>query len=68
MNHKDVARLVSLVQSLSEDPRPSGVRKLKGAERSYRIRSGDYRIVYEIQDDALIVVIVRVRHRKDVYR
>jgi mRNA interferase RelE/StbE len=52
---------------LSEDPRASGCEKLSGLER-YRVRRGIYRIVYEIRDDVLLVVVVRVGHRRDVYR
>ena len=62
-----IPRIIGCVQSLATDPRPSGVRKLKGCERSFRVRVGNYRIVYEILDDALIVFIIRIRHRKDVY-
>lgn len=63
-----IPRIIKAVKSLSIDPRPVGVRKLRGSERSFRIRSGDYRVLYEILDNALIVFIIRVRHRKDVYR
>lgn len=63
-----VPRIINVVESLATNPRPVDVRKLKGSERSFRIRIGDYRIVYEILDDSLVVFIVRVRHRKDVYR
>jgi mRNA interferase RelE/StbE len=63
-----IPRIVAAVESLSGNPRPSGVRKLQGAEHSYRIRVGEYRVVYEIVDEILLVIIVRVRHRKDVYR
>lgn len=56
------------LERLSADPRPAGVKKLSGADRTYRIRIGDYRVVYEIEDDALLVLVIRVAHRKDVYR
>jgi mRNA interferase RelE/StbE len=59
--------ILSTIESLSEDPRPSGVEKLSGQDR-YRIRQGSYRIIYEINDDDVIVVVVKVGHRKDVYR
>lgn len=63
-----ITKVVAVVADLSNDPYPSGVKKLIGSERSYRIRVGDYRIVYEIIENKLIIEIVRVRHRKDVYR
>jgi len=60
-----VPRIINLVESLATDPRPVGVRKLKGSDRSYRIRAGDYRIIYEILDDALIVFIYGGKRRLD---
>lgn len=63
-----ITRVVAAVSDLANDPRPQGVRKLVGSERSYRIRVGDYRVVYEIFEYRLVIEIVRVRHRKDVYR
>jgi len=59
---KDVAPILSCFDSLSEDPRAPGCEKLSGLER-YRVRQGAYRIIYEIQDDKLIVVVVKVAHR-----
>ena len=56
------------IDRLSSDPRPSGVVKLKGDDNIYRIRIGDYRVVYEIDDSERGVMIVRVRHRRDAYR
>ncbi len=61
-------RIISAIQALADEPRPSGCRKLTGAERDWRIRVGDYRIVYEIDDDAREVRVNRVRHRREVYR
>lgn len=63
-----ITRIIAAVTDLSNDPYPSGVKKLIGSERSYRIRIGDYRVIYEIIENKLILEIVRVRHRKDVYR
>ena len=63
----DVARLLARIQALAENPRPPGCEKLSGLPR-YRIRQGVYRIVYEIRDDVLLVLVVKVAHRKDVYR
>jgi len=64
---KDVARILKRVDALRAEPRPPGVEKLSGQEK-YRIRQGVYRILYEIQNDELIVVVVKVGHRRDVYR
>ena len=59
--------IVQRIMGLGEDPRPRGCTKLSGADK-YRLRQGRYRIVYSIQDDRLIVIVVRVAHRKDVVR
>jgi mRNA interferase RelE/StbE len=64
---KDRQRIVAAILSLADDPRPSGCRKLSGRDK-YRIRCGDYRVVYSVQDVVLVVTIVRVGHRSDVYR
>jgi mRNA interferase RelE/StbE len=61
-------RAVSAIQALAKNPRPTGSRKLAGTENDWRIRVGDYRIIYEIADVVRIVRINRVRHRRDVYR
>ncbi len=63
-----VSRIVAEVAKLADEPLPHGSEKLTGSERTYRIRVGDYRVVYELLRDAKIVEIQRVRHRKDVYR
>ena len=62
----DVKRILSSIDTLAADPRPPGCEKLSGQER-YRIRQGVYRIVYEIEDNRLIVTAVRVGHRGQVY-
>ncbi len=61
-------RTASAILALAKNPRPPGSRKLAGTENDWRIRVGDYRIVYEIADAIRIVRINRVRHRSDVYR
>ena len=61
-------RLAEAVDHLSEDPRPDGVKKLSGKEGLYRVRSGDYRIVYRIEDNRLLVLVVKIGHRREVYR
>ncbi len=63
-----VSRIVERVDELGENPFPAGVCKLRGAERTYRIRQGDYRIIYDVLADKLLVVIIRVRHRREAYR
>ncbi|MBD3809103.1 MAG: type II toxin-antitoxin system RelE/ParE family toxin [Sulfuricurvum sp.] len=60
-------RVVSHIQELGSNPRPMGCRKLSGDEK-YRIRVGDYRILYEIEDEIVMVYVVKVAHRKEVYR
>jgi mRNA interferase RelE/StbE len=67
LSKKDVARILRRFDQLAENPRGPGCEKLSGQNR-YRIRQGDYRIVYEIRDDVLVVVVVRVGHRREVYR
>jgi len=64
--NQDVKRILKLIDSLREDPRAEGCVKLSGQER-YRIRQGVYRIVYEIQNKELIVLVVKVAHRSEVY-
>jgi len=61
-------RVNERILALRDDPRPSGVRKLSGAVEGWRIRVGDYRVVYQIDDTEQVVTIVRVRHRREVYR
>jgi mRNA interferase RelE/StbE len=64
---KDVRRIMQRIRALADDPRPTGSEKLSGLER-YRIRQGAYRIIYEVQHQRLVVLIVRVGHRGEVYR
>jgi mRNA interferase RelE/StbE len=64
---KDLKRILKRIEMLGDDPRPPGCEKLTGQER-YRLRQGKYRILYSIQDDELTVWVVKVGHRKDVYR
>ena len=61
-------RLRPRIDVLASDPRPAGATKLKGSENLWRMRAGSYRIVYEVRDRTLIVLVVRVAHRREVYR
>jgi mRNA interferase RelE/StbE len=63
----DRQRIVEQIAALANDPRPLGSQKLAGRER-FRLRQGPYRIIFSIQDDELLVIVVKVGHRKDVYR
>ena len=64
---KERQRIIQRIGELAIDPRPPGSKKLSGNDK-YRVRQGSYRIVYSIEDKELIVVVVKVGHRKDVYR
>ncbi len=64
---RDLGRLVARIQRLAEDPRPPGSEKLSGHDR-YRLRQGDYRVVYAVDDERRIVEVVKIGHRREVYR
>lgn len=64
---QDVKRIMQRIRLLADDPRPAGCEKLSSRER-YRIRQGVYRIIYEVEDDRLTVLVVKVGHRRDIYR
>jgi mRNA interferase RelE/StbE len=61
-------RLVVAMRGLATDPRPPGCEKLAGVADLFRIRVGDYRIIYHIRDEALLVLVVKIGHRREVYR
>ena len=61
-------RVAAKIQQLAEDPRPDGVVKMKGTDNEYRIRIGDYRVRYEINDEDFRVFLLQCKHRRDVYR
>lgn len=65
--NNDVKKILARISNLSIDPRPPGSKKLTGEEK-YRIRQGNYRILYTIEDDIVIVTVVKVSHRRDVYQ
>ena len=62
-----VTRIVSRLENLASNPRPPGCKKLQGGDREWRIRIGDYRVVYTIDDAKLLVEVTRIRHRSEVY-
>jgi mRNA interferase RelE/StbE len=61
-------KIISEINSLIENPRPAGAVKLTGSDNLFRVRIGDYRIIYAIEDDLLVVLIVEVGHRREIYR
>jgi mRNA interferase RelE/StbE len=65
---RDQRRVIARAEALAHSPRPPGCVKLSGASGLWRIRVGVYRIIYQIQDDRLVVTVLRVGHRRDVYR
>jgi len=64
---KDIKKILTRIEGLAQEPRPQGCEKLSGQEK-YRIRQGTYRIIYSIQDQELTVWVVKIGHRKEVYR
>ena len=68
LNRAIQLRLAPKINSLAENPRPVGVKKLEAKNDFYRIRVGDYRIVYQINDEMLFVLVLTIAHRSDVYR
>lgn len=61
-------RIQAAVELLAQEPRPSGAKKLVGGDGEWRVRTGDYRIVYEINDGILVVLVLAVGHRREIYR
>jgi mRNA interferase RelE/StbE len=61
-------RVIVAIQALAKNPRSPGCRKLTGTDNDWRIRVGDYRVIYEIIDDIRVIRVNRVRHRREVYR
>ena len=68
LERPDQVRVAAKIDSLAQNPRPHGVEKLSGEEDLYRVRVGNYRIIYKIQDARLVVLVVKIGHRRDVYR
>ena len=67
ISKKDLRKIIKCIQSLAQNPRPRGARKLSGKEQ-YRVRQGDYRIVYSVDDKNSMVDIVKIGHRREIYR
>jgi mRNA interferase RelE/StbE len=65
---KEFDRIIRAIRALAEEPRPTGCRKIEGSKSDWRIRVGDYRVVYEIDDGAQTIRVMRIRHRSGVYR
>ena len=65
---RDRNRMVEAIRGLADTPRPNGARKLQGYDDVYRIRVGRHRVVYEVFDDRVIVIVLKVGHRKDIYK
>lgn len=65
--NKEIAKVAQLIQSLSKNPRPLGCRKLKGYTNLWRVRSGNYRVIYRIEDKILVIEILEIVNRKDAY-
>jgi len=63
----DQTRVIAKIEALARNPRPRGVKKLRGEKDLYRVRVGDFRVIYQIQDRALVVLVLRVRQRGDAY-
>jgi mRNA interferase RelE/StbE len=61
-------RIAARIEALADNPYPPGTRKMAGEEHAYRIRIGDYRVVYDVLEDVIVVLVLRIGHRKDVYR
>ncbi|KAF0142635.1 MAG: cytotoxic translational repressor of toxin-antitoxin stability system [Stygiobacter sp.] len=64
---KERVKIVEQISQLAENPRPFGCKKLRGTE-FYRIRIGDYRVIYKIEDEVLLILVIRIGHRKDIYK
>ncbi len=62
-----LAKIIHKIESLSHHPRPAGVQMLRGDNRYYRLRQGDYRIIYEIADEEKMITIIKIGHRREVY-
>ena len=67
INSKDRISIANVINKLSANPRPYGYKKLKDTE-FYRIRTGDYRVIYQVNDKQLLILVIRIGHRKEIYK
>lgn len=65
---KDQLRIAGLIDGLAKEPRPPGVKKLHGAKALYGVRSGDYRVIYQVRDKVLFILVIRIANRSEAYR
>jgi mRNA interferase RelE/StbE len=68
LSKRNQVRVGARIDALSADPRPQGVKKLKGAKNLFRIRMGEHRLIYQIQEEVLLVAVLRIGDRKEIYR
>ena len=68
LQKKTISRILQTIETLPDNPHPPGSRKLHGAEHTYRLRTGDYRIIYSVYSDILTIEIVRIGHRREIYK
>ena len=68
IDRRMIPRIIKAVEALTENPHPAGSRKLQGSEHLWRIRSGDYRVIYSVDGDQLCIEVIKVGHRQSVYR
>ena len=68
LQKKTISRILQIIETLPDKPHPPGSRKLHGAEYTYRLRAGNYRIIYSVYSDILMIEIVRIGHRREIYR
>jgi len=68
LQKKTISRILQIIETLPGNPHPPGSRKLHGAKYTYRLRAGDYRIIYSVYSDIVTIEIVRIGHRKEIYR
>ncbi len=68
LSSEEFDRIISNIRALAENPRPAGCRKIVGSKNDWRIRVGEYRIIYEVDDEKKAVMVMRVRHRREAYR
>ncbi len=68
LSAEDFHRIISRIKALAKNPRPSGCRKITGSESDWRLRIGEYRVIYEIDDKAKAVRVMGVKHRREAYR